>query len=88
MQRAQDIWRQNRWSYGKVSWPGNWQAIKKKETLTNLDDTYLVPETCKRLQFQKKSLSGEGLKVKKQKRPRCVITKSAETHDNNFSDGC
>lgn len=37
---------------------------------------------------KKKSLSGEGLKVKKQKRPRCVITKSAETHDNNFSDGC
>lgn len=47
---------------------------KKKETLTNLDDTYLVPETCKRLQFQKKKKSiWKGFKSKKNKKDLDVL---------------
>lgn len=46
---------------------------KKKETLTNLDDTYLVPETCKRLQFQKKKSIWKGFKSKKNKKDLDVL---------------
>ncbi|VDI08861.1 Hypothetical predicted protein [Mytilus galloprovincialis] len=67
------------------------QAINKPmktETLTKLEEQYLVPENCKRLQVPKVNKEiWRGFKSKKQRDPDLALQKCAKMHDNYSSNG-